>query len=92
MRLIKELPTVDEVLLNPDTTPVPASPGAKFAISTALDAKTTQSNIARALTYMGRMPVEFQVMFIRNAGRRDRTLVETKAFMDWAVKNEAVMT
>ena len=91
VRLIKDLPTVDEVLLNPDTAPVPSSPGAKFAISAALDTKTTKTNIGRAMAYIGRMPIEYQVMYIRNASRRDRSLVETKTFMDWAVKNEAVM-
>lgn len=92
VRLIKDLPTVDEVLLDPSKARLPASPAAMYALVTALDSKTTVSNIPRVMTYVERMSTEFQVLFMRSAMRRDQKLSGTKTFMDWGIKNEAVLT
>ena len=49
VRLIKDLPTTDEVLLDPEKTRLPESPAAMYALATALDAKATPANIARVM-------------------------------------------
>ena len=36
LRLFRELPSIDEILLNPDSAPLPDEPSARIAISTAL--------------------------------------------------------
>ncbi len=92
VRLIKDLPTVDEVLLDPAKARLPASPAAMYALATALDAKATVANLERVMEYIGRMPAEFQVLFVRSALRRDRKLAATKTFMDWGIKNQNVLT
>jgi len=91
VRLIKDLPTVDEVLLSPTDARLPSSPAAMYALVTALDAKTTTANIARVMDYIGRMSTEFQTLFMRSAVRRDVKLSGTKTFMDWGIKNSAVL-
>lgn len=91
-RLIKDLPTIDSVLLNPDTAAVPASPAGKYAILTALDSKTTVNNFARAMQYVSRIEPEFQVMYMRDTTRRDKKLENTKTYLDWGVKNQALLT
>ncbi|NQW80057.1 MAG: AAA family ATPase [Polaromonas sp.] len=91
VRLIKDLPTVDAVLLDPQKTRLPESPAAQYALATALDAKTTVGNITRVMQYMERMPVEFQVLFMRSAIRRDDKLTGTKSFADWGVKHANVL-
>lgn len=91
VRQIKDLPTIDQVLLDPDGTKIPSSPAAMYAMATALDTKATTSNIARIMKYTDRMPVEFQVVFVRSAIRRDMALTGTKAFMDWGIKNQGVL-
>ena len=91
VRLIKDLPTVDQILLDPEKTKVPdKQPAAMYALATALDAKATVNNIDRIMKYVTRMPVEFQVVFVRSAITRDTALTGTKTFMDWVIKNEAV--
>jgi len=91
VRLIKDLPTVDAVLLDPDGTKVPESPAAQYAMVTALDAKATVGNMTRVTKYVARMPVEFQTVFMRSAIRRDEKLTGTKAFMDWGIANSNVL-
>jgi ATPase family associated with various cellular activities (AAA) len=91
VRLIKDLPSVDEVLLDPEKTRLPENPAAMYALTTAIDAKTTVSNMADVMRYIMRMPAEFQVLFMRSVGRRDAKLHSTRVFSDWAVKNQSVL-
>lgn len=91
-RLIKDLPTVDTVLLDPEKAKLPDNPAAKIAIAAALEAKTTVANIARVMKYVTRLPSEFQVLFMRGALRRDSKLSGTKTFADWGVINGALLT
>lgn len=91
VRLIKDLPQVDQVLIDPDGTKVPESPAGMFAMVTALDSKATTNNLARIMKYTDRLPVEFQTVFVRSAIQRDSALISTKAYMDWGIKNQAVL-
>jgi hypothetical protein len=92
VRQIKDLPTVDQVLLNPDDTKLPKDPGALYALVTALDSRVTTENITRVMKYIGRMPVEFQTVFMRSASRRDSKLTGTRSYVDWCLKNSAVLS
>lgn len=91
VRLIKDLPTVDEVLKNPTGTPIPKTPAAKFAIVTALDAKTTPANMVQVMSYITRkeMEIEYQAVFMRGAIRRNAALMETPSFIKWGTENQS---
>jgi hypothetical protein len=91
VRLIKDLPKVDAVLVDPEGTKVPTIPAGMYAMSTALDAKATTNNLPRIMKYMERLPVEFQTVFMRSAIRRDDKLTGTKAYMDWGIKNQNIL-
>lgn len=91
VRLIKDLPKVDAVLVDPEGTKVPTIPAGMYAMSTALDSKATANNLGRIMKYMERMPVEFQAVFMRSAIRRDDKLTGTKAYMDWGIKNQNIL-
>ncbi|MBS0454000.1 MAG: AAA family ATPase [Proteobacteria bacterium] len=89
--IAKDLPTVDQILMAPEKTEVPSSPAAKYALCTALDKKATKDNLERVLKYVGRMETEYQVLFLRSVLLNDRALSQTKAFTEWAAKNQAVL-
>lgn len=91
VRLIKDLPTPDQILMDPEGTRLPVNPAAQYAIATAMDSKVTEDNIERVLKYMIRLPTEFQVLFMRGALRSDNALTGTKPFQDWALKNQDVL-
>lgn len=92
VRQIKDLPTVDQVLLDPDSTKLPDNPGAQYAMVTALDSKATTGNIARIMKYVERMPVEYQTVFVRSAIRRDSKLTGTKSYVDWGLRNANILS
>jgi hypothetical protein len=91
VRQIKDLPTIDQVLLDPDSTKLPSNPSAQYAMVTALDGKATTGNIARIMKYVERMPVEFQTVFVRSAIRRDSKLTGTASYVNWGLKNASVL-
>lgn len=90
-RMASELPTVDEILMNPDTAPVSDNPSTMFAVSTMLDSKAAPNTLGRLLTYMDRLPVEFQVLFMRSACSANRDLLKTREAIKWLSSNQAVM-
>ncbi len=85
------MPTVDQVLLDPDGAALPKNSSAQYAMIEALHPKTTTNNMGRVMTYIGRLPVEYQTIFVRSAIRRDDKLTGTKEYMAWGLKNAQVL-
>lgn len=88
------LPNIDKILVDPDSVPVPSDdkPAVMFALSTELASRATSNNFDRIMRYVKRMPVEFQVVVVRDASRRDNSVSETDAFNKWAIANSNVLT
>ncbi len=91
VNLIKDLPDINQVLIDPDSVKVPANPASMYAMVTALDAKATVGNLERIMKYTARLPVEFQAVFVRSAIRRDGKLTGTSSYRDWCIKNQSVL-
>jgi hypothetical protein len=47
LRLFRDLPSIDEILLNPDSAPLPGEPSAQIAIATALGKVLSDHSIAK---------------------------------------------
>lgn len=92
VRLIKDLPSIESILANPLKAKLPSNPSAKYAITTALDAKATMANVATIMQYVSRLDVEFQVLFMRGAIRRDNKIGNTKTFIEWGAKNGSMFS
>ncbi|QLA15459.1 AAA family ATPase [Desulfolutivibrio sulfoxidireducens] len=91
LRVWRELPDTDAVLANPHHAPVPSDPAAVYAICEAL-ARTAAAETMPALAgYAARLPVEFGVLLMRDALRRDREVAGTEAFAAWARDNAHVL-
>jgi hypothetical protein len=102
--LRKELPDVDEVLLNPERSPVPENPSARLLISMALASKMTAGNFGQCLTYLKRLPKMLRVFAIKDAfkaeaARRDaktlpngwQKLQASKDFSAWVTSEDGKM-
>jgi hypothetical protein len=91
LRLFRQLPSIDEVLLNPDTAPLPTETSAQIAIATALGRAMTDHSIGRGLRYLDRMPTEMRVMAIRDAAARDTAITHTPEFIRFGVEYREVI-
>jgi hypothetical protein len=91
LRLFHQLPSIDEILLNPDTAPLPTETSAQIAIATALGRVVTDNSIARGLRYLDRMPTEMRVMAVRDAAARDTAITHTPEFVRFGVEYREVV-
>ena len=91
MRIFRELPNPDTILMTPTTAKVPESSATLYALTGALADRATVKNMDNLCTYLARMPVEFNVLAIQTAVRRDATLCETAAFNKWSTDNQDVL-
>jgi hypothetical protein len=85
------LPSIDEILLNPESAPLPTEPSAQIAISTALGRVMRDNSIARGLKYLDRMPAEMRVMAMRDAAARDRAITHTPEFIRFGIEHQGVV-
>jgi MoxR-like ATPase len=90
LRLFRQLPSIDEILLNPETALLPAETSAQIAIATALGRAMTDNSVARGLKYLDRMPTEMRVMAMRDAAARDTAITHTPEFVRFGVQQEAI--
>jgi len=87
MSLFKSLPSVDEILLNPTGAPVPDEPSALIAIATALGRRINDMTITAFSKYLMRIPDELQVLAIRDAAVRERSITSTPEFTKFAIEH-----
>ena len=92
IRVWSRLPSIDSILANPSGAMVPdmSEPALMFALCGALARKATRANFAAVLEYVDRLPRDFSVLATIDAVRRDRTLIETRAYCQWAAANADV--
>jgi hypothetical protein len=91
LRQFRQLPSIDEILLNPDTAPLPSETSAQIAIATALGRVMTDSSVARGLRYLDRMPTEMRVMAVRDAAARDTAITHTPEFVRFGVEHREIL-
>jgi AAA domain (dynein-related subfamily) len=91
LRLFQQLPSIDEILLTPDSTPLPSEPSAQIAIATALGRVLTDSSITKGMRYLDRMQPEMKVLAIRDAARRNRAITHTPEFVCFGVQHAEVL-
>lgn len=93
-QMMAELPTRDEIAMDPEHAPIPEKPDARLATATMLSmAAKDVSAFKTFLTYMQRMNQEMQVIFMRDmlAKGTDVPVKTTPEFTKWAVANSDVM-
>jgi hypothetical protein len=86
LRLFRQLPSIDEILLNPDSAPLPTETSAQIAVATALGRAMTDNSVGRGLRYLNRMPTEMRVMAMRDAAARESAITHTPEFIRFGVE------
>lgn len=92
LKMYRELPSMDEIVLNPEGAPVPIDPGTLCAISSALAHKMTDQNIGSICRYLERMPPEISVACMSDATTKKRELCNNRAYIQWASDKSSLLT
>jgi len=91
LKIYRNLPDPDGVILAPDAAPVSEDPAVSYALCGALAERATDGNIDRIIQYAERLQPEFMTLLIRSAAVRHPEVQSTKGFMKWASKNADVL-
>lgn len=91
MKTARELPSSSEILLSPDTAPVPTSPAAKHAVVVMLERRAEPKNFKQCMIYIQRLDVEYQTAFMHGITKHKRELCSAKEYVDWCVTNKAML-
>jgi hypothetical protein len=78
-----DLPSREEIYLNPDTAAVPTKPDVLYATMGMLSHGATPSNFEATVRYLNRCPGEFAMMCFKDAGHKNRKLTTTKAWIQY---------
>jgi len=90
LRLWVELPNIDAILIDPDAQPLPTEPATLYAVVTALGTKAAAKTFPRIARYAERLTEaehgEFAALLLRDCLRRDKAILQTKAFVSLMAK------
>lgn len=91
LSIVANMPSVDNILLNPTAAPVPQDPGTLYALAGALARRLDGATIPAVMTYIKRIPREFGVATVKDGLLRNPKLQTTREFITWATDFSAFM-
>jgi hypothetical protein len=93
LQIYQALPSIDQVVADPDGAPVPGAtdPAARYAIAAALTERASVQCIQPIATYVSRLPAELAGMVMLGSVRRDPAIRNTRPFIAWAADNGELM-
>lgn len=80
--------SVDAIILNPTTAVVPTDGNTRYAIAAALAHAMSVDNVDAIITYLERMPTEYNVYAVKEASSKKVELQNTHSFTTWIVKHQ----
>jgi len=91
MKIYRDLPDPDAILIDPKGSIVPTDPATQYAICGALSRKASTTNFGRVLEYGQRLPIEFSVLLVRDSVKISPELTKTRAFIKWSTDNSEIL-
>jgi len=91
LKKIAAWPDLDQLLASPATFNPPNDPGVLYALSAIIAKRITKANFGNIMKLIERLDKEWQVLCVKAAADRDRSVVDTKAYGDWAANNVDVL-
>lgn len=86
-QIYKQLITVPQIVADPQGTKVPTAPDVLYALTGSIAHNVNQTNVAKVMEYVQRIPVEFQVTCLREIVRRKKDLLASPAIQGWVTRN-----
>lgn len=87
-KMAASLVSVDQILLNPGTAPLPSKPNELYAVSVALASKANEQNFGRVVQYAERLhgaqKGEFSALIMRDSVRRQPKVVNCDSYIKMA--------
>jgi hypothetical protein len=91
IRIGNQLPEVEDVVKNPSKTMVPERSDAKFIMASMLAHHSKLDNTGPIFTYVQRMDMEMQVLYVFSIARRSPPLMGNQKVCAWMTEHQALM-
>ena len=82
-KVYQDLPTTGQITANPSGTKVPNEPSILFALTGSIAHNADTSNLTALMEYVLRLPIEFQVVCLREVVRRNKPLMGHASVQKW---------
>lgn len=88
LRVAEQLPSFEDIVAQPEKTPVPERPDAAYAAMQMIAHRVDGKTAGPAFKYLKRMGKEFQVAGLKSTLKRCPQLVQTPEFVVWIKENK----
>jgi len=82
-KLDRDLPKIPQIVDSPESIKVPDEPSILFALTGAISHNASQENFGSLMKFIQRLPVEFQVVCLRETVRRNKAMIGHPATQKW---------
>lgn len=86
-RVFKKLPSIEEIIRNPETVRFENDPSIEYALTGLVGHNMKESNIGPLLKFLSRLGADHQVVAIRQAIARNYDLLSTTEVTEWLKYN-----
>ena len=86
-KIYKTLATIEDIIKNPLTIEVPNEPSVLFALTGTISHHAKENNISDLMLFVNRLPIEFQVVTLREVLRKTKELISSESIKTWVSKN-----
>jgi hypothetical protein len=88
-KIYADLPTTEAIIAAPDSIKVPAEPSILFALTGSIAHNISLDNAGALVKYITRLPVEFQVVCLRETVRRNKAMMASPPIQKWIAESAA---
>ena len=86
--IFNSLPTFKDILSNPEDIKIPTEPSILYAITAMLAESIDSKNIGNIMSYVTRLPIEFQIITMKQVKNRDPEMYKWKESSSWFLDNQ----
>lgn len=83
-----KLPSIDEIIMNPKSSPVPDEVSQLCAVTAALIRRAQDDNVESIIEYISRLDDEYNICAIKDLTAKNREFAKNRSFQQWAIAND----
>lgn len=87
LKVYKEIPDYATIVANPTGTKVPVEPDRRYAVTGVIAKHIEAASATDAMTYIGRLPLEFQVICMKDIMKENPGMATNPAVAKWIKDN-----
>lgn len=90
IEIYDSIPTINQIVKNPNIE-IKSEPSIHYAVSAMVGENIKESNIKPLLKFINKLPIEYRVICLRQAIRRDPSMINNSHIEQWKKDYEEIM-